>query len=180
MLTLLETLFDIIRLRKGPDAIPYSWLVCLITLTMWLVSGLVVTLLVEEISNVDYLVATFTGVAGLACYASIVVFANHTPRLLQTLTAILGCSAVINFLYVAGTVFLRPFLSKMITNLVVTLLSLWSIPVEGHIIARAIDRHWYVGIAAAIAVFLFQLYVYSLLAPPAPETATTTAQLSSQ
>ena len=27
---------------------------------------------------------------------------------------------------------------------------LWSVPVEGHIIARAIDRHWYLGIAIAV------------------------------
>jgi hypothetical protein len=47
----------------------------------------------------------------------------------------------------------------------VTLILLWSIPVEGHIIARAIDRHWYVGIGAALAVFVFQLFLYGVLNP---------------
>jgi hypothetical protein len=76
MLALFETLFDIIRLRKGPDAIPYSWILCLLSLVL-----------------------------------------------------------------------------------------LWSVPVEGHILARTIDRHWYVGIVVAMAVFIFQFYLMYLLDP---------------
>ena len=165
MLALIKTLFDIIRLRKGPDAIPYSWLVTLITLLLWLVAGFVITATTDEMTDEDFLVGVFTGVVGLACYASIVVLSGHTPRLLQTVTAILGCGAVLSFLFVFGTVALTPLLSAGTTNLVVTLILLWSIPVEGHIIARAIDRHWYVGIVAAMAVFVFQLFLYGVLNP---------------
>lgn len=167
VLALLETLFDIVRLRKGPDAIPYSWIMSLVALTMWLVSGLVIMLMTPELDDRDYLISTFTGVVGLACYAGIVVLSDYTPRLLQTLTAILGCGALIGFLYIAAAVFLAPFLGANITDLVVTLILLWSIPVEGHIIARTIERHWYVGIVAAMAVFVFQLFLYALLNPSA-------------
>ena len=165
MLALLTTLFDIIRLKKGPDAIPYSWVITLITLMLWLVAGFVITATSEEMTDEDFLIGTFTGVAGLGCYASIVVLSGHTPRLLQTVTAILGCGAVLSFVFVAGTLVLTPLLSAGITNLVVTLILLWSIPVEGHIIARAIDRHWYVCIVTAMAVFVFQLFLYGLLNP---------------
>ncbi|MBT8107418.1 MAG: hypothetical protein KJP17_04245 [Gammaproteobacteria bacterium] len=165
MLALLKTLFDIIRLRKGPDAIPYSWVITLITLLLWLVAGFVIAAVTEEMNDEDLLVGVFTGVVGLACYASIVVLSGHTPRLLQTVTAILGCGAVLSFLFVIGTVALTPLLSAGTTNLIVTLILLWSIPVEGHIIARAIDRHWYVGIVAAMAVFVFQLFLYGVLNP---------------
>ena len=167
VLALLETWFDIIRLRKGPDAIPYSWILTLIALLLWLLSGLVIMLMTAELDDQDYLVSTFTGVVGLACYASVVVLSGYTPRLLQTLTAILGCGALIGFMYIAGAVFLTPFLGANIANIVVTLILLWSIPVEGHIIARAIERHWYVGIVAALAVFVFQLFFYGLLNPSA-------------
>ena len=165
MLTLFEILFAIIRLKKGPDAIPYSWLLCLITMTMWLFAGLAMTAISEELGDADFLIGTFTGVVGLACYASIIVLSGHTPRLLQTVTAILGCSAVLSLLFIAGNVFLTSILGESVTNLVVTLILLWSIPVEGHIIARSIDRHWYVGIVAAMAVFVFQLFLYSVLNP---------------
>lgn len=171
MLALFKTLFDIIRLRKGPDAIPYSWLLCLMALALWLFAGLAMTIMSEELGERDFLLGTFTGVVGLACYASIVVLSGNTPRLLQTVTAILGCGAALSFLFVAGNVFLTPFLSENLTRLIATLILLWSIPVEGHIIARTIDRHWYVGIVAAMTVFVFQLYIYSLL-DPAAQTAT--------
>lgn len=171
VLALLKTLFDIIRLRKGPDAIPYSWIVTLVSLMLWLVAGFVIAAMTEEMSNEDFLIGTFTGVVGLACYAAIVVLTGHTPRLLQTVTAILGCGAMLSFLFVAGTIALTPLLSAGMTNLVVTLILLWSIPVEGHIIARAIDRHWYVGIVAAMAVFVFQLFLYGVLNPPAETVA---------
>jgi hypothetical protein len=167
VLALFETLFAIIRLKKGPDAIPYSWFLCLITMTMWLFAGLAMTAATEELGETDFLLGTFTGVVGLACYAGIIVLSGHTPRLLQTVTAILGCGAVLSLLFIAGNVLLAPILSASVTNLVVTLVLLWSIPVEGHIIARAIDRHWYVGIVAAMAVFVFQLFLYSLLNPAA-------------
>ena len=167
MLSLVETLFAIIRLKKGPDAIPYSWFLCLITMTMWLFAGLAMTAMTEELGEADFLLGTFTGVAGLGCYASIIVLSGHTPRLLQTVTAILGCGAVLSLLFIVGNVLLAPVLGASVTDLVVTLVLLWSIPVEGHIIARAIDRHWYVGIVAAMAVFVFQLFLYSLLNTPA-------------
>jgi hypothetical protein len=165
VLALLTTLLDIIRLKKGPDAMPYSWIITLITLMLWLVAGFVITATSEEMTDEDFLIGTFTGVAGLGCYASIVVLSGHTPRLLQTVTAILGCGAVLSFVFVAGTLVLTPLLGVGTANLVVTLVLLWSIPVEGHIIARAIDRHWYVGIVAAMAVFVFQLFLYGLLNP---------------
>lgn len=165
MLALFQTLFDIIRLRKGPDAIPYSWLLCLLALTLWMFSGLAITLMTEEMDDRDFLVGTFTGVVGLACYASIIVSSGKTPRLLQTVTAILGCGALLSFLFVAGDVVLSLFLSENATSLIVTLILLWSIPVEGHIIARATDRHWYVGIVVAMGVFILQLYLYAFLNP---------------
>jgi len=171
VLALFETLFDIIRLRKGPDAIPYSWLLRLMALTFWLFAGLAMTVMTEELGERDYLLGTFTGVVGLACYASIVVLAGRTPRLLQTVTAVLGCGAALSFLFVATNVFLTPFLSENLARLIAMLILLWSIPVEGHIIARSIDRHWYIGIVAAMAVFIFQMFLYSLLNPAAQTVA---------
>lgn len=175
MLALFETLFEIIRLRKGPDAIPHSPVVFVITMTLWLAAGLIMTIMTPELGQHDFLIGTFTGLCGLSCYAGIIMVTGNKPRLLQTVTAILGCGAILSLLFVAGNVFLSPFLSKNITSLVATLILLWSIPVEGHIIARAISRHWYVGIVAAMAVFFLQLFVYSLIDPVEPQTVTAEA-----
>jgi hypothetical protein len=163
MLALFLTLFDIIRLRKGPDAIPYSWILCLVVLTFWLLAGLAIALSNESMNNEDFLNSTFTGVVALACYAAIIVSSGHTPRLLQTMTAILGCGALISLLYLVETVVVGAFLGEPVTTLIAMLIVFWSVPVEGHIIARAIDRHWYVGIVVAMAVFIFQWFVYDFL-----------------
>ena len=175
MLALFETLFDIIRLRKGPDAIPYSPVMFTITMALWLAAGLVMTVMTPELGQRDFLIGTFTGMSGLGCYAGIVLLTGNRPRLLQTVTAILGCGAVLSLLFVAANVFLAPFLSKNITSLVATLILLWSIPVEGHIIARAINRHWYVGIVAAMGVFIFQLFLYAVVDPAEPQAVTSEA-----
>ena len=163
MLALFQTLFDIVRLRKGPEAIPYSWVLCLVVLTLWLLAGFAIALSTESIDDRDFLNSTFTGVVALACYAAIVVSSGHTSRLLQTATAILGCGALISFLYLVETVVLGPLVGEPVTTLIAMLIVFWSVPVEGHIIARAIDRHWYVGIAAAMAVFVFQWFLYDFL-----------------
>ena len=167
MLALLQTLFDIIRLRKGPDALPHSVILLLIVAILWLFAGLTMIVLTPELDEKDFVIATLTGIAGYACYAAIVIFAGRGARLLQTVMALLGCGALLSLLFVAGRVFLSPFLSQNIVNIIVTLILLWTVPVEGHIISRAIDRHWYVGVIIAMAVFIFQLILYSAMDPAA-------------
>ena len=165
MLALFETLFDIIRLRKGPDAIPHSTVLFVLIVGLWLITGLVMTIMTPELDQTDFLVSTVTGIAGLACYAAVILLAGRSARLLQSTMALLGCGAILGLLFVAGDVFLSPFLSDNLTNLVVTLILLWSVPVEGHIISRTIDRHWYLGVVIAMAVFIFQLLLYSAIDP---------------
>lgn len=165
----LETLFDIVRLRQGPDAIPYSPLLLLAAILLWLFAGMVMTVLTQGLTGRDFLYGTLTGLIGLGCYAGIVIVSGKAPRLLQTVTAVLGCGAVLSLIFIAGNVFLTPMLGENLAEIVTTLILLWSIPVEGHIIARAIDRHWYVGVVAAMAVFVFQLYLYSMINPAATQ-----------
>lgn len=165
MLALFETLFDIIRLRKGPDAIPQSSVLLIIILGLWLFAGAVMTVMTPGTDPMDMLLSTVTGIAGLACYAAVITLAGRGSRLMQATMALLGCSAVLGLLFVAGNVFLSPFLSENLTNLVVTLILLWSVPVEGHIISRTIERHWYFGVAIAMAVFIFQFWLYSVIDP---------------
>lgn len=162
---LVETLFDIVRLRKGPDAIPYSTALFAIIVAIWLLAGMIMTLMMADLDARDFIIGTVTGLAGLLCYSVIVVLAGHRARLLQAIMALLGCGALISLFFVAGTLVLSPFLSDNIVNFVVSLVLLWTVPVEGHIIAKTIERHWYVGVVAAMAVFIFQLFLYSAMDP---------------
>ena len=66
MLALFETLFDIIRLRKGPDAIPHSTVLLAIVIGLWLFAGLVVTITTPELDQTGFIFGIVAGIAGLA------------------------------------------------------------------------------------------------------------------
>lgn len=171
MLALLQILFDIIRLRKGPDAIPYSPLLFTMIVAAWLFAGFAMTASTPEMDARDFVIGTLSGLAGLGCYAAVVLLAGKSPRLLQAATALLGCGALLSLIFVAANAALTPILAANTVNLIVTLILLWSVPVEGHIIARTIDRHWYIGLMIAMTVFVFQLLLYSMIDPSAGATA---------
>jgi len=153
VLPLVRTLFDIVLLRKGPDSIPRSAVLFVLIVGLWLFSS----------DESDFLVGLFANLVGILCYAAVVVISGHSPRVLQTISAILGCGALISLAFVAEFVLFTPFLGQSVSGLVAQLILLWSVPVEGHIIARAIDRHWYVGILIAISVFAFQFVLYNIV-----------------
>ncbi len=167
LFVLFETWFDIVRLRKGPEAIPYSPLLFLLTVVVWLVAGAVMTAATPALGPRDFLLGMANSAAGVGCYVSIIVLTGRSSRVLQTASAILGCGALLTLLFVTAHAVLTPLAGADIAGLVSTLILLWSIPVEGHIIARAIERHWYVGVVIATAVFIFQLTLYSLFDPAA-------------
>lgn len=163
LLPLVRTLFDITLLRKGPDSIPHSGIVLVLIVALWLFSSFAVLALIEQYDEQDFIIGLFTAFAGLLTYSAIIVVAGHGARVLQTVSAILGCGALISLAFVAEFVLFTPFLGQTITGLVAQLILLWSVPVEGHIIARALDRHWYIGIVIAVAVFVLQYVLYSTL-----------------
>ena len=167
VLPLLRTLFDIVLLRKGPEAIPRSNILFAMIVVFWLLSSLSVLSLIEQYDEQDFITGLFTALIGLVCYGVTVVMAGFPGRVLQTLSAVLGCGALISFVFVAEFVLFTPFLGQTITGIVAQLILLWSVPVEGHIIARAINRHWYIGIVIAIVVFILQYVVYRAMTAPA-------------
>jgi peptidoglycan/LPS O-acetylase OafA/YrhL len=171
VLELIKTLFDIIRLRKGPDSIPHSEVLFAVIVVIWLAAGLVMMASAPELDARDFIIGTFIGIIGLSVYAAVIIFSGRSPRLLQAIMALLGCGALISLLFVALDALLPAVSSEAAASIVATLVLLWSVPVEGHIISRTIDRHWYVGIIIAMAVFVLQLVLYSLFDPTTASTA---------
>ncbi|MGI9234060.1 MAG: hypothetical protein ACR2RD_10555, partial [Woeseiaceae bacterium] len=128
-------------------------------------AGVLMTVATAELDQTDFVIGSVTGIAGLLCYAAVVMFSGRGARLLQTLTALLGCGTLLSLIFIVGNVVLPPLLSENASNLIVTLILLWTVPVEGHIISRAIERHWYIGVMIAMTIFIFQLVLYSILDP---------------
>ena len=101
LLPLVRTLLDITLLRKGPDAIPVSGMLLLMAIGLWLLSSLSVLSLIDQYDERDFIIGLYTALAGVVAYTVILVLAGHASRAMQTITAILGCGAVISLAFVA-------------------------------------------------------------------------------
>ena len=163
MQALIRTLFDILALRKGPDAIPHSLLLLSVTVVMWFLPLLFGTQLLPGLDSRAIFGITVSWLVSLVCYVLVILVAQRSARLLQAMTAIIGCGALISFGQIFSVVFLTPFLSDNLVAIVVELLLFWSVYVKGHIVARTLGREWYVGLIIAIGVFLLQYATSSAL-----------------
>ncbi len=150
-------------LRKGPDRVPASWLVFLFALALMQLTSFIGASLIDYGDNYSHLLAFMSNLLGMCVYAAILFVTGFANRFLQTVSAIVACGAILGLLFVASYVMLTPFLGKDIAVILATLFIFWSVPVEGHIIARAIEQNWYLGIAIAMVVFIVQYGFQSML-----------------
>ena len=166
MQALIRTLFDIVTIRKGPDSIPYSWPLLYASVLLWFFPLVVANVLVPNFRGAVVAVSVASWIVSLLCYALVIMLAGFKSRSVQALTAIIGCGALIFLAQVAGLIFLTPFLGAALAQIFIWLLLFWSVHVKGHIIARTINREWYVGFLIAIGVFVLQ-YAFSVSVTPA-------------
>jgi hypothetical protein len=143
-------------LRKGPEQVPDSWLVLLITLVLMQFASFVAATLINLGENYSHLLTFITHLLGMGIYAAILFATGFIHRIVPILSAIIACGAILTLLFVATYVMLNPFLGSNIAVVIATIIIIWSVPVEGHIIARGIEQHWYIGIVIAMIVFTVQ------------------------
>lgn len=165
MLPLIRVLFDITLLRNGPEDIPRSWLMLYMCVGLWVLGLVVTTVLIQNFNTAEAWVGLASWVLGLICYVFILIFMGYSNRSLQTVAAIAGAGAIISFAMLAELVLLTPILGSNLANFGAVLILFWSVPVKGHIIARAIERHWYIGIVFATSIFALQFAFTSTLTP---------------
>ena len=163
LLPFLKTLFDIALLRKGPEHIPRSVVILLMAVALWFVSALTALALIDRFDESDFFLEIFSALIAVASYSAIVIVARQRPRLTQTISAIIGCGAILTLAFVAAYVLLKPFIGAVLMTLVAWLILLWSVSIKGHIIASAINRHWYIGLSIAVAVFILQSIINVLV-----------------
>ena len=166
MIKLIQNFLDIIMLRKGPDIIPSSWLVFLVAFSLLILSSSSVILLIESPSNQSPLINLLAYFGGILFYGGVLAFYGYFDRALQTITAIVACGSLITIAFVLEFIFLAPFIGKNFASLIASVIMLWSIPVEGHIIAFAIERKRFFGIAIAILALCFQFFLQIQMSHP--------------
>ena len=120
--------------------------------------------LIDYGENYSHLLAFVSNLLAMSLYAAVLFLSGNGPRFLQTVTAVVACGAILGLLFVFSYKGLTPLLGHDTAIILATLFIFWSVPVEGHIIARAIERDWYLGIAIAMMVFIAQYAFQSSMA----------------
>jgi hypothetical protein len=159
MFPLIRIFIDIALIRRGPDAIPRSSLFLLIACALWLMALLSGVLLSAPMYTMNRAVVEIFGAAvSIAVFALVVLARGRSERLLQTVTAIVGTSAIISFLMMLWVYAVpRSAGEPSPLNLVPLLLLLWAVQVKGHIIARACDYPLILGVVISLFVFFLRL-----------------------
>ena len=164
MLTLLKIYVDMLALRRGPDAIPHSWVILMLSIGMLILSSICAAAFIDFIRMQNQFL-TYSGYSlGLLFYGSVLFISGYANRILQTISAIVACGAMITVLFVAEYVVFKSIFGPKFASDVGILIMFWSVPVEGHIIARAIRQHWFVGITIAMAAIILELGFQSAFA----------------
>ena len=157
---LLRTFLDIILLRKGPEHVPNSSVVLWISFGLLVIATLMSALLVPASGN-DSVVSSFlSSLLGYALYWVVLVVSGFGLRFVRTVSSIMACGSILTILMVVAALIIAPVFGGAVAGVVVWLILFWSVPVKGHIIARAIERHWYTGIAIALTIFIMQYLSY--------------------
>ncbi len=146
-------------LRKGPEHVPDSIIVLFVALLLLAISTFCSAVLTAGGTDtaLPSLTASF---AGYGLYIAVLGVSGFVRRSVPTIACIMACGSLLSILTVAAFVLLNPFLGATIASIVAWLILIWSVPVKGHIIARAIERHWYFGVAIALAIFIMQYLLY--------------------
>jgi hypothetical protein len=157
LLLLLRTFLDIIALRKGPEHVPDSRLLFALSVAMMVFASFAAAVLIEALAEQNYWLTFATNLFGLMFYGAVLFVSGFSGRIVRALTCIIACGAILTILFVAEYVLFRPVLGAGVAGTIAAVIVLWSVPVEGHIISRAIQKHWLVGVAIAVAAFILQL-----------------------
>ncbi len=158
MIALLRTYLDVIALRKGPDAIPPSWLLLFVSFGLLAIAWVLqFALLNGPVSGV--LPALLAYLLALGFYASVASALGFRRRVLQMLSTIVACGSLLAIVSATTSILLRPILGAQIAVSLGTLIWFWSVPVKGHIVARTVQKHWFFGIGIAMLAFILRFGV---------------------
>ena len=159
MLLLLNTYLDMIALRKGPNAVPSSSLVLSFSVLILVLAWMLQALLFDQGSDGSTLPALFGYLLALLFYSGVISAFGFPRRVRQSLSSIIACGSIIAAAAAVVHAVLAPMIGNGSANAIYTLIWFWSVPVKGHIVALAINQHWFVGVTIAMAAFIMRIGV---------------------
>ena len=158
---LLNTIFSILTLRKGPDALPHSAFLLAVALAVLWAVLIAEGYLITTAESPNHLLSLALLVVHISSFWLILQIAGRGARFLQAITASAACGALVSLASLLLYLLLIPMVGLQNASSVPVALQLWLLLVDGHILSRSIDQHLLVGIALVMIIFFAQLTFYS-------------------
>lgn len=171
--SLIRAFVDIALRRSGPEDLPTSGFLLLLTLGFYLaVSAISASpyargagdLLAQVVLDVTLLFAWFAG---------LLLLYRKPARIPQTMTALLGTLTLVHLVQLPLWLWVQSAGANAeaatLPLVGIWLILLWSFLVIGHIVHRALEIPLPGGILVAVAYFLVSLAIYAELFPATPE-----------
>ena len=160
MQLILKAFIDVFLLRKGPDDLPKSSLLLAVAIGMSIVVNFLFYAIIESELPTNLFLEFATELVKITSYLLILVVFGLVSRIMQTMTAIIACNAILGLLLTVILMVSQQFLNKELDAAFAWFITCWLILVEGHIISRAAQLHRVTGIAIAVVIFILQLGFY--------------------
>lgn len=160
MQLILKAFIDVFLLRKGPDDLPKSSLLLAVAIGMSIVVNFLFYAIIESELPTNLFLEFATELVKITSYLLILVVFGLVSRIMQTMTAIIACNAILGLLLTVILMVSQQFLNKELDAAFAWFITCWLILVEGHIISRAAKLHRVTGIAIAVVIFILQLGFY--------------------
>lgn len=166
MLRLIPVILGITVHRRGPDELPSSPFLLLLLLAASEFAQLV-TLRIAAAPDDAILVMLFAVVLDFLFVWAVLVVFDRRQRFWQTMSAFLGAGVVLNTisaLLVAWNQSLEaPADATTAPEVLLQLLQVWSVDIGGFLLARAIDRHYALGVVIMLGYVLLSTSLLSTL-----------------
>ncbi|MDM8567766.1 hypothetical protein QUF74_19230 [Candidatus Halobeggiatoa sp. HSG11] len=173
--TIILAFFDICRLRSGPQDLPTSKIFLVITLIFYTIIGFILPLI--QISLTTAILSAIVDTALLVILVgSLLYFASHSARIIQTLTALAGTNAlfgipVISLFLVNRNNFTNEEFVQNISNIDFMLLLLfyavimWNFIVYSHILRNSLEIPMVASLTLTILISLLTFTIQNQIVP---------------
>jgi len=169
MLAYVKALVNIALRKLGPEDLPDSQFLLILTLAAYLLLQVPLVWIVFGVSGV-LAQSIIADVAMLFAFLWLLLrVTGYGSRYRQTLTALLGTGALLSALSMPLSIWHQMAVNRgsgaALPSTIIFAITLWSIAIDGHILSRALSKSYGIGLLVAVAYFFLHTTVLLEIMP---------------
>lgn len=155
--------YEIATWTKGPEDLPRSSFLLVLSLLFYVVSYSFYLLILREPEWLSLIALDLVLVTGFVWV--LITVRGYGSRLLQTLSAFFGATTIVHLTLLAPSFTLENNPSNfaaLISVIAIYVTVIWQVMIHAHIFHRALEINRYVGVALAVLMVILAIYASSL------------------